>query len=145
MTKACLINIWTRRKWGGPMTTHQSVRLITNKGIQGAVSCGTHRQITIIEQEVWHKVMKKLSSHLPPQTRRANLMLAGIKLQDTKGKILTIGECQLSIMGETTPCEAMEAKLPGLQAALKPNWNGGVFARVLKGGQINVNDWVNWH
>jgi MOSC domain-containing protein YiiM len=38
----------------------------------------------------------------------------------------------------------MDEALPGLQAALKPEWSGGVFAQVLDGGTIRVGDTIAW-
>lgn len=38
----------------------------------------------------------------------------------------------------------MNEALPGLEAALKPDWSGGVFAQVLHGGIIRVGDAIEW-
>jgi MOSC domain-containing protein YiiM len=38
----------------------------------------------------------------------------------------------------------MDEATPGLQAALRPNWRGGVFAQVLDGGIVRVGDPVEW-
>jgi MOSC domain-containing protein YiiM len=38
----------------------------------------------------------------------------------------------------------MEAALPGLEAALRPAWRGGVFGEVLTGGTIRAGDAVRW-
>jgi MOSC domain-containing protein YiiM len=37
----------------------------------------------------------------------------------------------------------MEEAAPGLQAALRPDWRGGVFTQVLIGGVIRVGDQVD--
>jgi MOSC domain-containing protein YiiM len=38
----------------------------------------------------------------------------------------------------------MDEAAPGLQAALGPDWRGGVFTQVLTGGVIRVGDHVDW-
>jgi len=144
MSESKLLGIWGRKEWGGEMDSFDSANLEANKGLAEDVSFGSRRQVTIIEEEVWTKVMTELGSDLPPQTRRANLMIRGIRLKENKGKILQIGECQIEIMGETTPCASMDRKLPGLKDALKPNWNGGAYGKVLNSGKISVGDSVDW-
>ncbi len=145
MIEGKLRGIWTRKEWGGVMTSFESAKLVESKGIANAVSFGSRRQVTIIEEEVWESIMKLLSSDLPPFTRRANLMVNGIKLKETRGQILIIGGCRIQIEGETKPCASMDKKLSGLREALKPNWNGGVFGSVLGGGEIFLGDKVFWN
>ncbi|MEZ5427469.1 MAG: MOSC domain-containing protein [Pyrinomonadaceae bacterium] len=137
--------IWTKTEWGGPMTSRESADLVAGRGIIGNINQGGRRQVTIIEEETWAEVMRELGSDLPPETRRANLLVGGIRLMETRGKILKIGSvCRLLIRGETKPCIAMDEKLPGLKNALKPNWNGGVFGEILDDGRISVGDPVGW-
>jgi MOSC domain-containing protein YiiM len=69
-------------------------------------------------------------------------MISGVPLVRTRGSILTIGEVQLEIQGETKPCEQMEEALPGLRAAMYDNWQGGAFATVVHGGSVRVGDSV---
>ena len=144
MQNGKLLEIWARDEWGGEMISFDSVNLVEGKGIVEDASFGTRRQVTIIEEEVWESVMKELETDLPPYTRRANLLVNGTQLKKTRGRILRIGDCRIQIMGETTPCDLMDKFLPGLKDALKPNWNGGAFGKVLDTGKISVGDKVIW-
>ena len=89
-------------------------------------------------------VCAALGADVPPQTRRANVMLSGIELEKTRGRVLRIGAARLRINGETRPCWQMEEAHKGLQAAMDPHWGGGAFAEVLAGGEIRVGDPVSW-
>jgi MOSC domain-containing protein YiiM len=55
-----------------------------------------------------------------------------------------VGGVKILIHGETRPCEQMDEALPGLRAALGPDWRGGVFGEVLDDGEIAVGDPVRW-
>jgi MOSC domain-containing protein YiiM len=139
-----LLAIWARKKWGGEMTSLNEANLVAGKGLTEDVSFGGRRQVTIIEKEKWQAVTEKLNTDLPPESRRANLLVSGINLEETKGRVLRIGECRIQISGETKPCAAMDERLPGLKNALKPDWNGGAFGKVLDTGKIFVGDEVVW-
>jgi len=76
--------------------------------------------------------------------RRANLLVEGIRLAETRGRVLQIGACRVRIYGETKPCEQMDAAFPGLRRAMVDNWAGGAFAEVLDNGPIAVGDSVRW-
>jgi MOSC domain-containing protein YiiM len=100
--------------------------------------------VTLIEQEIWHVLMAQLWATLPPSTRRANVLLSGIPLVQSRQRILGIGACRIRILGETKPCERMEAACPGLHKAMYADWAGGAFGEVLDDGDIVVGDPVRW-
>lgn len=139
-----LDGIWIKRAHRGPMDTRESAVLIAGKGLEGNVDRSSRRQVTIIEREVWEALMRETGASAPASTRRANLMVSGVALADTRKRILRIGDARLEIAGETKPCERMEEAVPGLRAAMYPNWRGGAFAMVLTGGEIRLGDLVEW-
>ena len=139
-----LESIWIKRAHRGPMDPVTEAELAAGRGITGNADQGRKRQVTIIEREVWERLMRALSADVPPAARRANLMVSGVPLADTRGRVLRIGACRLRVAGETRPCERMDEALPGLRAAMRPDWGGGVFAEVLEGGAIAVGDPVAW-
>lgn len=126
------------------MDPKEEVALVAGKGIVDNANQRGRRQVTIIEQEVWQGLMETLGGDLNPSRRRANLMVSGFPLKDSRGKVLRIGDCRIAIKGETKPCNLMEESLPGLQKAMYPDWNGGAFGQVLDDGVIRVGDTVSW-
>lgn len=136
--------IWIKRAHRGKMDEATEATAIAGKGLEGNVDRSRRRQITVIEREVWDELMKELRADVPPSSRRANLMVSGVKLEETRGRTLRVGAVRLAIGGETTPCERMDEALPGLRAAMGPHGGGGVFAQVLDDGVIAVGDPVRW-
>jgi MOSC domain-containing protein YiiM len=136
--------IWVKRMRLGPMDPASEARLVAGRGIVGNANQGGRRQVTLIEREVWDELMRSLGGALPPSARRANLMLSGVSLARTRQRVLRVGDVRLRVYGETKPCERMEEALPGLQAAMRPDWRGGAFAEVLDDGAIRVGDPVGW-
>ena len=118
--------------------------LVEARGIVGNADQGLRRQVTLLESEAWQACMAELGVERDPSLRRANILLSGVSLAHTRGRVLAIGDTQLLIGGEVTPCKRMEEAVPGLQTALRPDWRGGVFAQVLAGGMIRIGDGVEW-
>ena len=126
------------------MDATQSAELVAGRGLRGDATQGGRRQVTIMSLERWWT----LTGHLPgppaPAIRRANLVVEGIDLDDSRGRVLRIGEARVRIFGETRPCHQMDEACPGLQAALSPPWGGGAFGEILDGGAIAVGSPVAW-
>lgn len=132
--------IWIKRAIRGPMDPAEHATLVTDRGILHNADQGGKRQVTIIEREVWDTMMAELGADIDPAARRANLMVSGVSLADSRGKILDIGGCRIRIMGETRPCEQMDAALPGLRRAMARPWGGGAYGVVLNDGDISIGD-----
>ena len=136
--------IWVKRAKRGVMDAVPTAELLAGEGVQGSADRRGKRQVTLIEREAWSAMMAELSADVPPAARRANLMLSGIRLADSRGRVLRIGGTRIRIAGETKPCERMEEACAGLQEAMRPAWRGGAFGEVVTGGSISVSDAATW-
>jgi MOSC domain-containing protein YiiM len=141
---ARLHQIWIKRVHRGKMDGAERAMLVAGRGIEGNANQGGTRQVTLMELERWTELMNQSGAELDTSARRANLVVDGLELFDTRGRTLRIGATRLIIRGETRPCERMDEALPGLQSAMGVRWGGGVFAEVVEGGEISVGDDVRW-
>ncbi|AVT47720.1 MULTISPECIES: MOSC domain-containing protein [Shewanella] len=99
------------------------------------------RQVTVLSKIQWQQACHSIEADLPWTTRRANLLVDDLVFSCADvGKHLHIGELRLEITGETDPCKKMEIAHVGLEAALTPDWRGGVTCRVLNDAMIHLGD-----
>ncbi|MCS6181086.1 MOSC domain-containing protein [Shewanella baltica] len=99
------------------------------------------RQVTVLSKLQWQQACHSIEADLPWTTRRANLLVDDLVFSSADvGKHLQIGELRLEITGETDPCKKMEIAHIGLEAALTPDWRGGVTCRVLNDAMIHLGD-----
>jgi MOSC domain-containing protein YiiM len=136
-----LEQIWIKRGSGAPMDPVPHAEVRAGRGLVGNTNQGGKRQVTILSRECWTRVTAALASP-DPIVRRANLLLSGLDLRDTRGKTLRVGTVRIKIYGETRPCEQMDEAVPGLRAAMSVPWGGGAFGEVLDDGVITVGDAV---
>ncbi len=103
------------------------------------------RQVTVLAADGWDAACAESGLDLPWSARRANLLVTGLDLRQTTGRILLLGdEVALIITGELEPCERMDEAAPGLRAALLPEWRGGVTCQVRQGGRLRAGDPVRF-
>ena len=141
-TEGTLRGIAVREASRAPMKEQQQVEVTMAQGIVQDYRGTGLRQVTLLDAAQWQQVVTEIGVDLPWHTRRANLLIEGIALQATVGRRLQIGECVLAIGGETTPCPRMDELQPGLRQTLAPQMRGGVWGKVLRGGQLRVGDSV---
>ena len=136
--------IWIKRSHRGPMDRVDTATLVVDRGLADSVDRSRRRQVTLLSREAWDRCMTELGADADPAHRRANILVSGLELGNTRGRILGIGVARLAIGGELTPCERMDEVVSGLQEVMRPDWRGGVFAQVVAGGIIRVGDRIDW-
>lgn len=139
-----VVALYLKRAHRGPMDRVREATAVAGQGLVGSVGRSRRRQVTLLELENWQQSTAEVGSDADPSRRRANIVVSGIALARTRGRVLRIGDVRLAVGGELTPCERMDEVHPGLQAALRPDWRAGVFAQVLDSGVIRVGDAVGW-
>lgn len=112
--------------------------------LRGASRRHRARQVSLIEAESWHAAIAELGGEdLPWYSRRANLLVEGVRLPREPGGIIAIGQSlRIGVTMECDPCCRMDELRPGLRSALAPDWRGGVLGTVLSDGEIVVGDVV---
>jgi MOSC domain-containing protein YiiM len=131
--------IWSKRAHGGVMDSADQATLVEGEGLVGDANFGATRQVTVIEKEVFDRIAAELPDS-GPVMRRANIMVSGIRLENSRDQVLTLGDVKIRIRGETRPCELMDEQCPGLRNALDLYWGGGVHGSVIQGGELRVGD-----
>jgi MOSC domain-containing protein YiiM len=135
--------LWVKRAQRGPMDAVTEAQFIARRGIAGNADTGGRRQVTIISRERWRELTEALGE-IDPVLRRANVMVSGIELEQSRGRLLQVGAATVRVNGETRPCRALDFALEGLQKALDPHWGGGVYAEVIDGAVVRLDDVVRW-
>ncbi len=138
-----LLGIARKSESHAPMEEIQAAELTLETGLEGDYRGKLRRrQVSVLSREAWEETCKEHGKDLTWITRRANLLVEGLDLKETKGARLRIGDAILEVHCETDPCSRMDDASAGLRKALEPDWRGGVCCRVISGGKISVGDSV---
>lgn len=144
-----LLGIARRARHRAPMEELAEAEISTTAGVIGDSRGAKYktRQVTVLALEDWQAALAALASlrgeaapDLPWTTRRANLLVEGVRLPGAKGAILAVGPVVLEVTGVTWPCARMDEACPGLLKALAGEARGGITARVLEGGPVRAGD-----
>ena len=136
--------IWLKRARGGPMDPVDEAVAVEGRGLEGGADFDRDRQVTLIEREVFDRIKAEVDDSVEPVMRRANLLVSGIRLEDTRDRTLVVGDLRIHIRGETRACGRMEEACDGLMDALDPHWGGGAHGSVVNDAIISVGDDVRW-
>jgi MOSC domain-containing protein YiiM len=140
-----VLRIFIRPKRGALIYEMAAREIVVGTGLEGDHFKKGSRQVTLLSKEAWNEACNDLGASLDPITRRANLLVEGVDLKNSKDKVLLVGQdIQIKITGETKPCRLMDDAHPGLKDALKPDWRGGVFGEVLQGGIVRKGDLIRY-
>ncbi|MFW5947729.1 MAG: MOSC domain-containing protein [Gemmatimonadota bacterium] len=135
--------LWLKSEEFGPMEPVEELGVVARTGIRGNADWGGKRQITVIERERWETMMEALGgADIDPSARRANVMISGCDLADSRHHVLRLGDVRVQIRGETRPCERMDEAFDGLRRVMAAPWNGGAYGVILDDGVIRVGDAV---
>ncbi len=117
---------------------------VEGRGLEGGADYGSSRHVTLIEREVFERLKAEFDDSVEPVMRRANLMVSGVRLENTKDRTLAVGDLRIHIQGETRPCGVMDEACMGLMDALDPHWGAGAHGSVVNDATIAVGDEVRW-
>ena len=100
------------------------------------------RQVTLIQQEHLDVVARILGkTDIVPELLRRNIVVSGINLLALKHQQFQVGEVLLETTGICAPCSRMEENL-GAGGYNSMRGHGGITAKIIQGGQIQIGDVV---
>lgn len=151
MRLGTVVAICTTPTASGPMTSHQKVRALAGKGLEGdryylgvgtySKTPGSGRQVTLIELESIEAIQRDYGVALPPTSARRNIVTQGVALNHLVGQRFCVGPVTFVGVRLCEPC----AHLEGLtrQGVLRGLVHrGGLRADVLSDGVIQVGDTI---
>lgn len=142
-----VIGIARKAKPRAAMEEIAKTAITTTSGVEGDCrGVQKIRQVTILFAEDWRAACADLFADIPWTTRRANFYVENfVHTAQVKrlGAKLKIGDVVLEVTEETDPCGRMEEQVPGLRAALTPNWRGGICCKVVSDGHVRLGDKVS--
>jgi MOSC domain-containing protein YiiM len=135
-----VLKLWTRPEEGMAPAEQEGLHLERGKGVIGDHTFGRLRHVTIVFEDDWNAAAAAVGRSVDPAGRRANVLVSGGRGTRHLDSTVRIGEVLVEIKGITVPCPIMDQAAQGMQEALKPEGRGGIWGRVVKGGEIRRGD-----
>lgn len=119
------------------------VEMIADHGIKGDAHAGSGRQVSLLPLESFEKVKNDLIE-INPGDFAENITTVGLDFSSVKiGNVLRIGEkikLEITQIGKTCHDGCYIRTIVG--DCIMPR--EGIFAKVLEGGSVRVNDSIGW-
>ena len=122
-----------------------TLELTPQAGVIGDYGTSRRRQVSLLDEAAWKAACIDVGEELDWTTRRSNILVSGLDLQTLVGSQIRMGSALVEVMGEVVPCHVMDTAKKGLKRALKLEWRGGVYGRVIESGQVHMGDKITIH
>lgn len=131
-----------------PLASLTAVRAVADQGLKGdhrmTKTSGSGRQVTLISEEFIRQIAEQLSAQpLDPARLRRNIVVSGFNLNALRRQRFWLGQALLEATQLCHPCARMEAEL-GAGAVVAMFGYGGLCAKIIKSGDIEVGASVRW-
>lgn len=145
--------LFTTDAAGAPMVSHETVRAIVGKGLDGdryAKGIGTYsdvpggnRELTLIAAEALEMIAREFAVRMSQTECRRNIITRGVNLDALYGKRFRIGAVECRGVRECPPCGYIErlTGIAGVNRAL--SGRGGLRVDILADGEITVGDAIH--
>ena len=148
MFQGKVLGIYTAPARKEPMVSHEDVRVVPGKGIEGdryfvgnatySDRPGPHRELTLIELESINAVEREYGYRLEPEKSRRNVLVSGVPLNHLIEREFTIGDVRLRGLLLCEPCANL-AETSGHSNIINHLLHrGGLRAEILSEGTISV-------
>lgn len=127
-----------------PLLTPDSIIADSSSGLLDDHYSGRNgkRHVTLFQKEHLTVIESFTGQSIKPELLRRNFLVEGINLLALKDHSFCIGEAVLQMTGFCHPCSRMEQIL-GIGGYNAMRGHGGITARIVTGGQIQVGDTIS--
>ncbi len=146
MESGRIVSIGIGAEQGEPIESRERVEAVANAGLvgdryfddDGTFSDRDGSDLTLIEREALEAVEEDYDISLEPGAHRRNVTTAGVALNHLVGEEFRVGDAVCRGIELCEPCSYLESHLEkrGIRDALVHR--GGLRARILEGGTIEV-------
>ena len=127
------------------VTIQNTIEMSPEEGVIGDHGTSRRRQVSLLDEAAWNTACLEAGTDLDWATRRSNVLVSNLNLQTLVGCQILLGSALVEVIGQVVPCHVMDAAHKGLKRALKPEWRGGVYGRIIGAGQVSVGDQITVH